>query len=327
MTYTLPELVDLALCSPEVGAVNFNILRTVLLTIIEETDLNDIVVDIFEDTQYNGSLSPHSAKLVKGVSEASLKLRSSFEKHNSITKNVLVTGTDNSESPPVPTDDLKQSDKPCQDLLEERSLQGRGSDKIRQNVDDNLEPMPFPDQKLLVNLKQEPLTVPYLPSDENNIQSNHSKYDLKSPKKFKNSKYFRKLHNSYMINIARNMGLTDNDVIRTIETSIWGLQNRVTDLEKAVEELQVLSTNELSSTAKLTGDENLTLISNLRETTSFSSQVDGTEAGLKRHLKPSLQSTVDISVTLTIEDALGKLALKPSSANNFVHVATENVPS
>jgi len=39
--FTLPELVDLALCSPEVGAVNFNILRILLHNIIEKLGIVD----------------------------------------------------------------------------------------------------------------------------------------------------------------------------------------------------------------------------------------------------------------------------------------------
>lgn len=40
--YTLPELVDLALCTPEVGAVNFNILRVVLLEIVGRIGADNI---------------------------------------------------------------------------------------------------------------------------------------------------------------------------------------------------------------------------------------------------------------------------------------------
>lgn len=41
-TYTLPELVDLALRIPEVGQVNFNIIYTVLQTIISESQLTEV---------------------------------------------------------------------------------------------------------------------------------------------------------------------------------------------------------------------------------------------------------------------------------------------
>jgi len=47
--FNLPELIDLALCSPEVGAVNFNILRIFLHELLrkfgygeEPAQLNDV---------------------------------------------------------------------------------------------------------------------------------------------------------------------------------------------------------------------------------------------------------------------------------------------
>lgn len=40
--YTLPELVDLALQTPEVGAVNFNILRIILHKILTECKLQNV---------------------------------------------------------------------------------------------------------------------------------------------------------------------------------------------------------------------------------------------------------------------------------------------
>ncbi|XP_076334543.1 uncharacterized protein LOC143238323 isoform X1 [Tachypleus tridentatus] len=281
MTYTLPELVDLALCSPEVGAVNFNILRTVLLTIIEETHLSDIAVDIFEDTDCGALLSQHS---IKDGSETSLRLRSSFKRHKSTTTNVIVTGSEASGSSLTPTDDLIHNDEQCQVLLDERSIQDSTCDKIQHKGVDSLECIPVPDQKLLVGLKQESLAVPCLLSNENNIQSNHSRCDVKSPEKVINSKYSEKLNNSHEMNIIETTGFTDNGVIRTIETSVRELQKKIVDLEKAVEQLLFLSTNETSSAAKVTEDENLSAVSNLWKTTSFSSRVDGTEAGLKRVL-------------------------------------------
>ncbi|KAF5295166.1 hypothetical protein FQR65_LT10554 [Abscondita terminalis] len=40
VTITLAEMVDLALCSPEVGAVNFNVLHSLLHVIIQQNDMN-----------------------------------------------------------------------------------------------------------------------------------------------------------------------------------------------------------------------------------------------------------------------------------------------
>lgn len=37
---TILELIDLALCSPEVGAVNFNVLRMCLRDIVEKTGID-----------------------------------------------------------------------------------------------------------------------------------------------------------------------------------------------------------------------------------------------------------------------------------------------
>ena len=44
--FSLSELVDLALCTPEVGAVNFNILRILLHELLRKINLDDVVADV-----------------------------------------------------------------------------------------------------------------------------------------------------------------------------------------------------------------------------------------------------------------------------------------
>ncbi|XP_037069644.1 uncharacterized protein LOC119091028 [Pollicipes pollicipes] len=61
---SLGELVDLALCTPEPGAVNFNLLRSVLHALVQRLDLVDIKADILdEDTSqvFAQIVSDHAA--------------------------------------------------------------------------------------------------------------------------------------------------------------------------------------------------------------------------------------------------------------------------
>lgn len=44
--FTLEELVDLALCSPEIGTVNFNILRLLLHDIVEKLGIEAMPVTL-----------------------------------------------------------------------------------------------------------------------------------------------------------------------------------------------------------------------------------------------------------------------------------------
>jgi hypothetical protein len=49
---TLGELVDLALCTPEVGTVNFNILRLLLHGIVSKLGIDNLIAD-FGDVELN----------------------------------------------------------------------------------------------------------------------------------------------------------------------------------------------------------------------------------------------------------------------------------
>jgi len=44
--YTLAELLDLALCTPEIGAVNFNILHRLLHAILSRLDISTVRVHV-----------------------------------------------------------------------------------------------------------------------------------------------------------------------------------------------------------------------------------------------------------------------------------------
>ncbi|XP_035215387.1 uncharacterized protein LOC118188968 isoform X1 [Stegodyphus dumicola] len=87
--YTLPELVDLALRTPEVGAVNFNILRIVLLSLISDTGLSQ-------------------RKVYWEVLSASAITKSLFGEKDKIERKAGAKGTDS----PTSDDTQEEEDEP-----------------------------------------------------------------------------------------------------------------------------------------------------------------------------------------------------------------------
>ena len=58
---SLSELVDLALCTPEVGAVNFNILRILLHELLRKLNFDDVLADV-DDMQAAQIEVQHTSK-------------------------------------------------------------------------------------------------------------------------------------------------------------------------------------------------------------------------------------------------------------------------
>ncbi|XP_059163883.1 uncharacterized protein C16orf96 homolog [Physella acuta] len=85
-TVPLSQLVDLALGSPEVGAVNFNVLHTLLHAMLEKLNLQDVKADIDEHDRELLSTHPRAFSAISLISADSGKGEDSFSEDNSFSE-------------------------------------------------------------------------------------------------------------------------------------------------------------------------------------------------------------------------------------------------
>ena len=110
-TVELQQMLDLALATPEVGAVNFNILRSFLYEIINHIDVREKVITVTEEGDHksvfeairDAGKSPHSPLFVERKSSTPASLENEVPEPSTEVPSTTSPSPQPSEKPKTPS--------------------------------------------------------------------------------------------------------------------------------------------------------------------------------------------------------------------------------